>query len=173
MNNVLIILRNFLVLVPLQVLVLGQLVLFGWSTPMVYPLFVLLMPLGVPQGLQLLLAFSAGLVVDAFDQTGGMHAFAAVFLTFIRPILLRVLQPKEGYQPDDRPAIASLGFTWFLTYSVVGLLLHHLVFYVVEVMSIAHWQFMLWRIVASVPASLAIAILLQFVMYPLRQRRML
>ena len=173
MNNALTIARNFLVLIPLQVLVMGQLVLFGWATPMVYPLFVILMPLGISLGLQLLLAFGAGLVVDAFDHTGGMHAFAAVFLTFIRPAILRLLQPKEGYEPDDKPSIAALGLPWFVTFALLGLLVHHLVFYAVEVMNLDHWRFLLGRVAASVPASLAVALLLQFLMYPIRQRKML
>lgn len=164
---------RFAGLLLLQVLVLNQWVVLGWATPMLYPLFVLLLPIAMPLGWQLLLAFAMGVSVDAFSQTGGMHALALVFVTFIRPAILGILTPKEGYQPDDRPTIAGLGLPWFLFYAGMALFVHHLVFYLVEILSIAHWQHMLFRTFFSWVASLLLAVLVIYITYPRSDKRSL
>lgn len=152
---------------------LNQMTILGWATPLLYPLFVLLLPIGMPLGWQLLLAFGMGVSVDAFAQTGGMHALALVFMTFLRPAILGVITPKEGYQPDDQPTIANLGLSWFLVYAGLGFFVHHLVFYLVEVLSLTHWQHMLFRTVFSWVASLLLAILALYVTYPKAGKRTL
>lgn len=162
---------RFVGLLLLQVLVFNQWVVFGWATPMLYPLFALLLPIAMPLGWQLLLAFAMGVSVDAFSQTGGMHALAIVFMTFIRPAILGILTPKEGYQADDVPTIRGLGFSWFFMYTGIALLVHHLIFYLVEVLSLAHWQHIAFRTLFSWIASLLLAILVVYITYPRSDKR--
>lgn len=173
MNNIVQHIARFAGLLLLQVLVLNQWLLFGWATPMLYPLFVLLLPITLPLGVQLILAFLMGVSVDAFSQTGGMHAAALVFMTYLRPAVLGLLTPKEGYQADDRPTIAGLGLSWFLFYAGLALLVHHLVFYLVEVLSIVHWQYLLLRFACSWLLSLGLAVLAIYVTYPRSDKRTL
>lgn len=161
---------RFVLLVLLQVLVFNQLLLMGWATPLLYPLFIVLLPLRMPLGVQLLLAFAIGLAVDVFAYTGGLHALSAVFLAFVRPLLLNILTPREGYQPDDKPTIPSLGLSWFLSYLAMALFVHHTVYYFVVILNWYHWQYIIGRTLASWALSLIIALLVVYVAFPIRTK---
>lgn len=161
---------RFILLVLLQVLVFNQLLIAGWATPLLYPLFVILLPIRMPLGVQLLLAFAIGLAIDVFVHTGGLHALSAVFLAFVRPLLLNVLTPREGYQPDDKPTIQRLGLSWFLPYLAMAFLVHHLVYYFVAVLNWHHWPFILGRTLASWLLSIIIAMVMVYVAFPLRSK---
>jgi rod shape-determining protein MreD len=162
---------RFVGLVLIQVLILNQVYLFGVATPYVYPLFILLLPIHYPRWLTLTLAMVIGLTIDAFSNTGGIHAFATVFLAFARPALLAILTPREGYEQGDRPNPASLGITWFISYIGMGMLIHHVVYFGMEILSLAYLWFMVKRMVASWLVSLGVILLLQLLFYPRKPAR--
>ena len=137
---------QYILLILIQVLALSKLTALGIATPYIYPLFILTLPIYTPRFLTMILAFSMGLIIDAFSNTAGMHTFALVLLAYARPLLLRIMTPKDGYAPDDRPTIYGLGFTWFLIYGLIGITLHHTVFYIIEIFNFAYWNFILLRI---------------------------
>ena len=51
---------------------------------LLYPLFIILLPIRTPNVLVMLLGFVTGLTVDLFYDSIGVHAAAAVFAAFIR-----------------------------------------------------------------------------------------
>lgn len=171
MNKYFEILYRFVLLVLFQSLVLNNIQLFGVATPYIYPLIILLLPMETPTALLLILGAISGLSVDAFSQTGGIHGFATVFVAFARPFILRVITPKEGYQVDDQPTMASLGITWFLIYISLCLLLHHIVYYSFEVMSFQYIQFLSIRIFSSLIVSIVLILVIQFLFYPKKSVR--
>ena len=88
---------RFVVLVLIQVLILNNLLLPGVFNPYIYPLFLLLLPIRMPIWLLLLVGFVAGLTIDLFSNTMGMHAAASVLLCFMRPQVLKLIEPSGGY----------------------------------------------------------------------------
>lgn len=160
------IILRFIFLVLLQVLILNQVVLHGLITPYIYPLFILLLPLRTPKWLLLFLGLAMGVTIDTFSNTGGIHAFATVFLAFIRPFIIKMLTPPDDYESDDKPTIKSLGFSWFLLYTVSGILLHHAVFFIILILNFAHPEFLILKIVLSSIVSIGIILLLQLLFYP-------
>ena len=164
---------RFIGLALIQVLILNQVYLFGVATPYIYPLFVLLLPIYAPRWLTLTTALLLGLTIDAFSNTGGLHGFATVFLAFVRPVILRILTPREGYEQSDRPTPASLGIVWFISYIAMGMLIHHVVYFGMEILSLAYLWFMVKRIAASWLASIGVILLLQLLFYPRKSVRSL
>lgn len=173
MNPIVQSILRFVGLVLIQALILNQIYLFGVATPYVYPLFILLLPLNTPRWTTLTTALVLGLSIDAFSNTGGLHGFATVFLAFVRPALLRVLTPREGYEQGDKPTPASLGIAWFISYAAVGMLLHHLIYFTMEILSMAYLWFLVKRIVASWLVSFGVILLLQLLFYPRKSSRSL
>jgi rod shape-determining protein MreD len=173
MNNLFTILLRFTGLVLVQALVLNQLVLFGMAVPLLYPLFVLLLPVQMAPARLLLWALAIGLTIDAFDQTGGMHGAATVFLAFVRPFILQLLTPRDGYQAEDRPTISSLGLPWLLVYTFLGFLVHHLAFFTLEVMSFSFPPYFLQRLGFSLLVSFFLALLTHFMFYSTKKQRAL
>jgi hypothetical protein len=171
--NVLRLTFQFVSLVLLQVLVLNKILLFGYATPMIYPLFILSLPVNMPRWLELLLAFSMGLLIDLFSNTGGMHAFSLVLLAFARPVVLIFMAPKEGYDPGEIPSLYRQGLAWFAVYATLALFIHHLSFYVLEVFSLSYSSYILGRTLASVLFSFLLMLLIEVIFFinPKQARR--
>lgn len=152
---------RFFGLLAFQVLILDRLLLHGFLTPYIYVLMVLSLPLAFPTWAAMLLGFVMGLSVDFFLNTGGMHALALVFLAYVRPVIIRLLRPPEGYEPDDRPNIGIMGPGWFFTYAVTCVLLHHFVYFSVEILSFSYFLYFLKKWLITSLATLALVVLMQ------------
>ncbi|MCP2937499.1 hypothetical protein NK983_32875, partial [Salmonella enterica subsp. enterica serovar Typhimurium] len=73
-----------------------------------YILFILLLPFETPRLLVMFLAFVTGLVVDMFYDTAGIHAAVCTLIGYSRYYILKVLSPREGYDPGLTPTIQSM-----------------------------------------------------------------
>lgn len=164
---------QFVLLALVQVLILNELQLLEYGTPMVYPLLILTLPINTPRLLTMLLAFNLGLAIDAFSNTAGMHAFALVLVAYLRPVFLRAMTPRDGYDPDDRPTIYGLGFQWFIVYAFMGIILHHVVFYSWEIFNFSYVGYLLLRTGVSAVLSMVLIIAIQFIFYTRPSRKLL
>lgn len=140
---------SFILLVLIQVWVLNNIQLSGYINPYLYILFILILPVNTPAWIQMLLGFLLGLTVDLFGYTPGMHTAATVFLAFIRPAVLAGIAPRDGYDAGDKPHLLSMGFSWYLRYSVILVLAHHLVLFYIETFSLSEFFTTLLRVVLS------------------------
>lgn len=123
---------RFIGILLVQGLVLKRVTLgleeFPFVQILLYPIFILLLPLRMPRPLVILSAFAIGMMVDFFYHTPGVHASASVFTAFIRPIILYRLEPRGGYTAAHEPNKEKMGWPWFLRYAAF-LLAFHLFFY--------------------------------------------
>ncbi len=157
---------KFVFFVLLQVILLNKIQISSLGiTPYVYVLFILLLPFETPGWLILIFGFVTGLSVDAFDDTGGAHAAATVFIAFIRPTLLNAFSPREGYEYGKSPRIFHYGFNWFLKYLLTLLFIHHLVFFFIEVFSFSNFFMTIFRVILTLVFSSALIILSQFLIF--------
>jgi hypothetical protein len=126
---------RFIMSLLVQMLIINQ-VDFGAASPYIYPLFyvmfVALLPLSIPRALLILLAFTHGIVVDLFMNTGGLHASSLVLLAFVRPYLLRAIAPREDFDPNRPINTKYLGFRRFLIYISLCIAIQHFWFFAVE-----------------------------------------
>lgn len=154
---------RFIFLVFIQVLVFRQMTV-GWSDfnyvhVMVYPLFILLLPIRISDPLLILLGFLLGITIDIFYTSYGVHASATVFLAFLRPIALKILKPRGGYNVSHSPNIKNYGFVWFLIYSSSLLFFHFLFYFIVSVFTHVYWLEILLRTISSFLVSYVIILL--------------
>ena len=117
---------SFAVLVLLQVLILNEVSLFdGWAQPYLYIYPIIALPLQIPNRILLPIGFLAGLTMDMFTHTPGIHASATLTLAFSRPYILKSIRPREGFE-SFTPSISSMGLVKYFTYSGLTVIIHHL-----------------------------------------------
>ena len=154
-----------------QVLVVGQLVLFGLGWCFLYLGFILFLPLGTPVALQLLLGFGMGLAMDISYDTGGLHAAAAVLLAYLRPWVLRLLTPRDGYDTQDTVNVHQMGWQWFSVYLLLLVSLHHLLYFFLELGSFQHPLLTLGRVGVSILFTSVALLIVQLLFFPVRRQR--
>lgn len=164
-------LRNFLrfcLIVLIQVLILNKITLRWWSqpegfpifVPMVYPLFILLLPFETTVPVLLIVGFITGITVDTFMNTAGIHAFAAVLIAYLRTNVLSALLPKNLVEyPNQSPSVKNMGWMPFLVYSSFLILLHHASYFTIEMWSLQNIGYLLLKIVASSATSILFIII--------------
>ena len=156
---------RFLVVILFQVLVMDNVMINGYMIPYVYILFILLMPFETPRWTQLMMGFLLGMGIDLFLNTPGMHTAATVLVAFIRPYLLNLLAPRDGYEPDSFPRIHYYGFLWFLKYTLMIVVIHHFFLFYLEVFQLKDFLTTLLRVILSSILSTSTIILSQYFVF--------
>lgn len=153
---------RFLFLLLLQVLVMNNVGLYNMVNPYVYVLFILLLPLETPLYLLLTLSFLMGLGIDSFSNTGGIHAAACTLMAFIRPLVLLIITPRGGYEHQPVPNLKNMGIQWFITYSTVLVLVHHLVLFQIEIFRLNEFPITFLRSILSAIFTLLLILISQY-----------
>jgi hypothetical protein len=144
------------------VVVLNQVELGAGTLIMIYPLFIVLLPVDTNVFLLLILAFALGISIDAMSNTYGLHASSLVLLAYFRPIILQAFAPRDGYEIDLEPNVHVMGYRWFFRTFGVLLLIHHFWFFLIELFRFDEILYVLQKTVLSFPLSFALCVLLQF-----------
>jgi hypothetical protein len=151
----------FILLLLIQRLLMDNIQFSGYVNPYIYVLFIILLPFEIPTWILLLLSFAAGLVIDIFNGTPGMHASASVFAGFTRPYVLRLISPREGYEKGEKPGIKTYGMRWFLIYAGIIIFIHHLALFYIEVFSMAYFFNTFLRVMISSFFSIGFILIIQ------------
>lgn len=159
-------LRNlfrFCILILIQVLILNNITLQWWSQPTgfpvfipyIYPLFILLLPFETPVAIVLFAGLLCGLTVDSFMNTAGMHAFAMVMISYFRINVLNALLPKNIVEyKGETPSVKNMGWVPFIVYAAFLIVMHHAVFFTIELWSLSNIGYLLLKILASSMTSI-------------------
>ncbi len=153
---------RFIALVLVQVLIIKNIELGRFINPFLYILFIIALPFETPKWLLLLSGFLLGITIDMFYDTMGMHAAAGVFIAYIRPAILNLFSPREGYEFGTQPTIQYLGVPWFLSYSGILIILHHFVLFYLEVFRFSEFFYTLLRVGLSSLATLLLVVITQY-----------
>lgn len=119
----------FLVFLILQLFIFNQIEFFEYGYCFVYLGFLLMLPYDLDKVLGLIIGFVIGLLFDISYQTGGIHTAASVFVMFIRPGLLALLNPKSGFELGMKLTVSQMGWIWYLIYGGILIFLHHLIIF--------------------------------------------
>ena len=161
---------RFVLLLLVQVIIFNQ-IAWGWSGRdllfvFAYPLFVAMLPLRMPRPAVIFLGFLLGLSVDFFSETLGLHAGALTFTAYLRPFILQLLQPRDGYNIKSNPTINDLGGSWMFRYLGLLLLVHLLIFFLLQTFSIFFFSEIVLKTVLSLPASLVVTYAIVLIFNP-------
>ncbi|MCA1764019.1 MAG: hypothetical protein ABR574_04375 [Cryomorphaceae bacterium] len=163
LSKVLVNIGRFLLLIFLQGVLLNDVNLWdGMAIPYLYILFLLMLPIDIPRWLELLIGLIAGLSLDMFTNTAGIHASACVLLSFLRPIYLRSIAPRDGYEFGVKPTINDMGLAWYIKYAAVLIFIHHAWLFYVEIYSLSGFFNTLLRVFLSSVFTFILVILSQF-----------
>tara|TARA_R110002073_G_scaffold220418_1_gene380572 strand:+ start:58400 stop:58906 length:507 start_codon:yes stop_codon:yes gene_type:complete len=123
------ILQNIILFISLfliQVVILDNILLFGYINPFLYVLFVIVFPFRKGRGFFLFLCFLLGLLIDFFSNSGGTNAAATLFIGYIRLPLLKTILRKSDidflvFNITKQPFLKILSYTSILvlTHSVL------------------------------------------------------
>ena len=161
-NSILRFVLIFVLLFLLQLLLFNNIQFSGYVNPYVYLMFILLLPFETPAWLLLILSFTTGLVMDFFSGTPGMHTSATVLAGFVRPYILRVISPRDGYESGSDPSMASYGFKWFFLYVVLVVLIHHTALFYLEVFRLADFFRTMLRVLLSSLFTVTFILLIEY-----------
>ena len=156
---------RFILYIILQVLVLKDINLAGTNQNyiflLIYPVAILTLPIKIPQFFMVLIAFAIGFIVDLFYISPGVHAGACLWMVVSRPLVLRMFEPKNGYQTDINPTISNLGVVWFAKYASVLLFIFFLSYFILEIFTFVYLGEILLKTVLSFFVSSIIIFLIQ------------
>jgi rod shape-determining protein MreD len=152
----------FILLILLQVLLFNNIQFSGYVNPYVYIMFILLLPIEIPSWLLLLVCFATGLIVDFLSGSLGMHTSATVLSGFIRPYVLRIVSPRDGYESGSDPSMLFYGFRWFFLYTLLIVLIHHTALFYLEIFRFADFFRTLLRVLLSSLFSVSFILLIEF-----------
>jgi hypothetical protein len=134
----------------------------GYINPYVYIMFILLLPFEIPAWLLLLLSFILGLTIDLFSGSLGMHSSATILAGFVRPYVLNVISPRDGYESGSEPSMRTYGFRWFLIYTIIIVLVHHMALFYLEVFRFTGFFRTMLRVLLSSLFSVSFILLLEY-----------
>ncbi len=120
-----------IILVLLQVFILNNILLFGYVNPYIYIAFIFFFPLKRDRFLFLFFSFLMGLFVDFFSDSGGIHAFATLFIAFTRLFFIKTIFKKSD---GDFPFfnLKEEPFGKFFNYVVILTITHHFILFLLE-----------------------------------------
>lgn len=143
----------------IQVLVLKGIDLntdqFHYFNFICYPILIMLLPIDLSRVTTILIAFALGIFVDVFYDSMGMHAGACVFLAYIRPYVLKLLEPRGGYT-HMVPGLGNMEFSWMLIYISICLMAFLVFYFSLDAFSFVYFI----RIVLNVFFSFIVSIVL-------------
>ena len=160
-GSILLIFR-FILFALLQVLIFKDLILFDRAFSFVYLGFLLLLPLELGPLLIISLGFFMGLSIDVFYDSLGIHAASSVLIMFLRPYWVTLLTPQGGYDIGAEPGIKTLGFTWFLIYSIPLIFIHNFTLFFLESFGFRLFFFTLSKVISSAVFTFIILALVQY-----------
>lgn len=153
---------RFFLLVALQVLFFNNLQLSSYVNPYVYIIFIMSLPFNTSRWLVLILSFILGITIDMFLDSAGIHAAACTFMGYSRSYVLSLIKPRDDYDETKSPTIKDMGFAWFITYATILTVLHHFVYFYMEVFRLSEFFSIFLRVILSSIFTLFFIIIIQY-----------
>ncbi|WP_121966869.1 rod shape-determining protein MreD [Myroides sp. N17-2] len=161
---------RFIALLIAQILIFNNIDLFGFINPFPYILFIILYPTDNNKPLFYLASFILGIIVDMFENSGGIHAAASLILAFSRPSILK-FSFGISYQYHNlniikkvtKDIFTSLEVFGYITISVV---IHHLVLFGLEFFRFNFILEILLRTILTTVTTLLTCILILYLIKP-------
>jgi len=82
---------------------------------------------------------------------------------FVRPYLLNVIAPRDGYDAGQRPDQISLGWEWMIKYSIIMVLIHHFILFYIETFKFHLFFSTFLRVILSSIFTIILIILSQLI----------
>lgn len=135
-NLILTLIGRFILLLFIQVFMLNNINLLGYINPYLYILFIILYPLNGNKTTLIFLSFILGLSIDIFENSGGVHAAASVFIAYIRTY---VLQYSFGLSYEhNNIKLSRASVSEKIVYLISMVFFHHIILFTLEIFNLNH-----------------------------------
>ena len=140
----------FVILMLLQAFMFDNLALSTYFNPMIYIVFIILLPMDSLPVTVLLSGLVLGLSADFFTGGQGLNIAATLPAAFLRQPLLARLCDRDDLRDGGIPSAQRLGNEWrFMRLATAVVAVHHTLFFVLESFSWQQLPYTLLRIVLS------------------------
>ncbi len=150
----------FAAAVLLQVFLFDNLGLSIYVTPLVYPVFIMLLPMSTSAGRMLFWGLLLGVTVDFLSGTAGLNTIATLAAAFMRGGLLDLVAGRGARADGGIPWVRTMGRKKYLTYASVMLLVQCGIYFSFEAGGFALYYLTLARTVCSAAVGLPLVWLL-------------
>lgn len=148
---------RYIIVMLLQVLLFDQLQLWGACHPYIYVLCLLMLPITIPHIPSMLIGAAAGVVMDIFCNSLGVHMAACILLMYIRPYLIGfIVNDKDRL--NEQISLHAIGMEALLKYTVIMVLIHHLTVFSLAAWSWSHMGFVLLETIVSSTITILLVI---------------
>ena len=148
---------RYILVMALQVLLFDQLQLVGVCHPYIYVLCLLMMPITLPHNIDMIIGAAAGIVMDIFCNSLGVHMAACILLMFIRPYLIGLIVNDKD-RLNEQISLRAIGMEALIKYVVILVLIHHLTVFMLAAWSWQHFGFVLLETLVSSMITISIII---------------
>ncbi|MBR4995619.1 MAG: rod shape-determining protein MreD [Alistipes sp.] len=139
----------FIGVVLLQIFLFDNISLGIYFHPLIYIAFIIMLPLDMRPIWVMLLAALMGLVMDMATGLCGLNVIATTAVGFARVFVISLTTGLNTGADDTIPALYRLPQKNLMTYMAVMILLHSVIYFVAESLSMSHLLHTLLRIVVS------------------------
>lgn len=138
---------RFTLLVLTQVLIFNTLNFMGFINPLVYVIFFYWYPLKSNRAVFMVTSFFLGFIIDLFSDTLALHSIAALTVAYVRPVIMRfcfgVNYEFQNFSFKNTTKVQRITFLALL------ILVHQIVFFSLEILSISHILLILKKVFAT------------------------
>lgn len=127
-----------------------------WMRPMIFPLVVLLLPIELKMIWVMLVAYGVGCTMDLSIGGEGLYVATLLPLALLRPTIVYVTTRRSVEVGDQAQLLTKLSLRQLMLYIFASLLLHHALFFTLEVLSFSNPGRLLATIILSTLLSMAI-----------------
>lgn len=145
----------FAITVLLQVFLFDNLSISVYLNPLIYIIFIVLLPLDAQPVTLLGSGLLLGLTMDCAMGAAGINTIATLPVAFFRPQLAAMICGRENIREGGIPSPERLGSRKFFLLLLTLTLIHHTIFFLLEALSWSHLLHTLLRIVVSSAVSVA------------------
>lgn len=156
---------RFLILVFLQIFIFNNIEFSQYINIYFYVIFIILLPFETSKWVLLISAFLIGFLIDIFSGTLGIHSTAALAVAYLRPFILNLFAPRDGYETETLPRIQYYGINWFVKYTFIMVFTHHLLLFYIEIFSFTNFFHTFLRVIISTIFTSLIIVLSQLLIY--------
>ena len=150
---------RFIAALLLQGLIFNQIGIGAYLFPMFYVYYILMLPFETKGWVLLITSFYSAWVL----------IFSNSWLTFngiplhgiFSPGVIRLLTVGKDYETLVYPSIKKFGFSWFFSYTVILVIIHHTIFFILEVFSFYEIRQIIFRILISSIATIFLIFITQ------------
>lgn len=140
--------------VLLQIFFFDELSLSACFAPLVYSVFIILLPLNTPSIAVLAAGLVTGVVMDFAMGTAGLNTIATLAVAYLRMPLLNIIFGHNNVREGGVPSAARMGRRHFGYYLVAMTLLHNALFFGFEAFTTSYLWHQFLRFAVSAAASL-------------------